>query len=171
MSHPNPSNSDAELLSELRHYKRLAAKLPHDEVKMELPEGASLKTERGAWKIKWHSSRCIIGPSNEKSFKATLKMYNEPDGQYSHLVSKSVTPVAFGAVTGFKRVLLVPPDINPKDVEYTMLVPGSKDVDYTLQVPGGFASAGILKRGMKWDESEWEQFFHTIQMIKHEKAG
>jgi hypothetical protein len=171
MSHPNPSEADAELLSELRHYKRLAAKLPHDEVEMDLPEGARRTTERGAWKIRWHSSRCIIGPSNEKCFKATIEMYNEPLGQFASLVSKSVTPVSFGAVTGFKRVIIVPADINPKDVEYTVLVPGSKDVDYTLQVPGGFASAGILKRGLKWDESEWERFFHTIQMIKHEKAA
>jgi len=33
------------------------------------------------------------------------------------------------------------------------------------------AHATNVQRGMEWDESEWEQFFHTIQMIKNDKKG
>jgi hypothetical protein len=43
---------------------------------------------------------------------------------------------------------------------------GSKSVDYTLEVPGGFVFVGIVRRGVAWNESEWEQYFQSIQMIK-----
>ena len=152
MSHSLPSRVDPELIAELRHYRKLAATQPHDDVKMDLPEGARLKTEQGAWKIRWRGFLFVLGPSIQKCFDQQVELFNQTGGQYAHLVSKTVTPVVFGPVRGFKHVQII------RDLD-------SKTVDYALQVPGGFVDAGILKRGTVWDESMWEQFFHTIQMI------
>jgi hypothetical protein len=153
MSHSLPSHVDPELLAELRHYRKLAASLPHDDVKIDLPKGARLKTEQGAWTVKWHGFTFFLGPSAKKGFDQQVEIFNQTGGQYAHLISKTITSVVFGAVRGIKHVQIT------QELD-------SKTVDYALEVPGGFAYAGILKSGMKWDESEWEQFFDTIQMIQ-----
>ena len=153
MSHSIPPRADSELLAELRHYRKVAAALPHDDVKMDLPEGARLKTEEGAWKVRWQGFTCILGPSSKKGYDQQVEIFNQTCGQYAHLVSKAVTSCVFGAVRGIKHVQVI------RDLD-------SKTVDYALEVPGGFVDVGILKRGAAWDESDWEQFFHTIQMVK-----
>ena len=153
MPHPIPSNVDPELVAELRHYRKVAATAPHDDVKMDLPDGARLKTEQGAWKVRWRGFLFVLGPSTKKGYDQQFEQFKKTGGQYSHLVSKTVTPVTFGSVRGIKHVEII------RDID-------SKSVDYVLEVPGGFVDVGILKRGTTWDESEWEQLFHTIQMIK-----
>jgi hypothetical protein len=153
MSHTVSSRVDPELAAELRRYRKLAAASPHDDVKMDLPDGARLKTEQGAWKVRWHGFTFVLGSSSKKGFDHQVEVFSQTGGQYAHLVSKTVTPVVFGAVRGMKHVEII------RDLD-------SKTVDYALEVPGGFVDAGILKRGTTWDESEWEQFFHTIQMIR-----
>ena len=158
MSQHFPANVDPELVAELKHYRKLAAMQPHDDVKMDLPEGARVKTEQGAWKVRWRGICLSLVRHRSVAYDQQVALFNEPAKQYAHLYSITVTPVTFGGVTGVRRVQIV------RDLD-------SKSVDYALEVPGGFAHAGIVRRGMAWDESEWEQFFQTIQMIKNDKAG
>ena len=148
-----PPHVDPELVAELKHYRKLADLQPHDDVKMDLPEGARVKTEQGAWKLRWRKYLFFVCPSSKLGYDQQVALFNEPSGQYAHLYSITVTQVTFGSVKGMKRVQIV------RDLD-------SKSVNYALEVPGGFVEAGIVRRGMAWDESEWEQFFHTIQMIK-----
>jgi hypothetical protein len=61
-------------------------------------------------------------------------------------------PVELGAVLGFKYVHCIPEL-------------GSKQVRYSLRVPGGYACAVVLKKGLKWEESQLEQWLATIQVI------
>jgi hypothetical protein len=158
MSQHFPANVDPELVAELKHYRKLAAVQPHDDMKMDLPEGARIKTEQGAWKVRWRRYLFVVGPSSKLGYDQQVALFNEPAKQHAHLYSIAVTPVKFGEIRDMKRVEIV------RDLD-------SKSVDYALEVPGGFAHAGIVRRGMAWDESEWEHFFHTIQMIKNDKAG
>ncbi|MFN7140802.1 MAG: hypothetical protein ACK4UN_15805 [Limisphaerales bacterium] len=154
MSQEFPSNLDPALVAELKHYRKLSAMQPHDEVKMDLPEGARIKTEQGAWKVKWRKYLFVIAPSTKEGHDQQIALFNEPaTGPYGRLYSITVTPVVFGAVRGVKRVMIV------REVD-------SKSVDYTLEVPGGFVFVGIVRRGMAWNESEWEQYFPSIQMIR-----
>ena len=149
-----PTNADPELIAELKHYRKLAALEPHDDVKMDLPEGARVKTEQGVWKVRWCKFLLVVGPSSKLGYDQQIALFNEPaDGPYARLYSITVTPVAFGGIRGVKRVMIV------REVD-------SKSVDYTLEVPGGFVFVGIVRRGSAWDESEWEQFFHTIRLIQ-----
>ena len=154
MSQQFPSNVDPELVAELKHYRKLAATRPHDDVKMDLPEGAHIKMEQGVWKVRWRKFQFFLGPLSEKEYHGQSALYSEPaTGHYAHLYSITVTPVTFGSIRGVKRVEIV------REV-------GSKSVEYALEVPGGFVHAAIIRRGLDWDESEWEQFFPSIQMIK-----
>jgi hypothetical protein len=93
---------------------------------------------------------------SEDEYQRQVTLLGEPaTGPYAQFYSITVTQVTFGAVKGVKSVRVV------REV-------GSKSVQYALEVPGGFTHAGILKRGLEWDEAEWEQFFPTIRMIKNE---
>ena len=151
-----PDNVDPELVVELQHYRKLAAAAPHDDVRMDLPEGARLRTEQGVWKARWRKSQFFVGPLSKEEYDGQVVLLSEPAaGPYAHFYSITVTQVTFGAVKGVKSVRVV------REV-------GSKSVQYALEVPGGFAHAGIVKRGLEWDEAEWEQFFPTIRMIKNE---
>jgi hypothetical protein len=154
MSHMPSANVDPELLAELRYYRKLAASLPHDDVTMDLPEGARLKTKQGTWIVKWRGYTFIIYPENKKSFNSQVEFRSQPEkGPYANLISKTVTSVKFGAAKGVKCVTTIR-ELNAKNIEYE------------LKVPGGYVGAGIHKRGMSWDESEWERLFPTIRMIK-----
>ncbi len=157
MSQEYPSNIDPELVAELQHYRKLAATQPHDEVKMDLPEGAHVKMEQGVWKVRWRKFQFFIGPLSEQEFHGQTALLGEPAaGQYARLYSITVAPATFGAVRGVKRVEII------REV-------GSKSVRYALEVPGGHAHAAIIRRGLEWDETEWEQLFPSIQMIKNER--
>ena len=157
MSQQFPDSIDPALVAELRHYRKLAAAAPHDDVMMDLPEGARLKKEGGVWKVKWHKAQFFVGPLSKEEYDGQVVLLSEPPtGPSAHFCSITVTRVTFGAVKGVKSVRLV------QEV-------GSKSVQYALEVPGGFAHAGIVRRGLEWDEAEWEEFFPTIRMIKNEK--
>ena len=124
MSQQFPSSVDPELVAELRHYRKLAATQPHDDVKTELPEGARVKTEQGAWKVRWRKYLFVVGPSSKLCHDQQVALFNEPAKQYAHLYSITLTPVTFGGVRGVKRVQIV------RELD-------SKSVDYALEVPGG----------------------------------
>jgi hypothetical protein len=47
MSQQHPANVDPELVAELKHYRKLAAMQPHDDLKMDLPEGAHVNKQQG----------------------------------------------------------------------------------------------------------------------------
>lgn len=148
------ANVDRELLTELRQYRKVEASLPYDDVTMDLPEGARLKTKQGVWIITLRGYKCILSPQNKKCFDSSVEFFKEPvKGPYANLVSTTVTSVKYGVVKAIKRVTIIR-ELN------------SKDIDYELKVPGGYAAVGILKRGILWDESEWEQLFPTIRIIK-----
>ncbi len=68
MSQQFPPNVDPELIAELKHYRKLAALQPHDDVKMDLPEGARLRTEQGAWKVRWRKCLLFVCPSSKLGF-------------------------------------------------------------------------------------------------------
>jgi hypothetical protein len=155
MSQQFPANVDPELFAELQHYRKLAAAAPHDDIEMDLPEGARVKTEQGVWKVKWRKSQFFVGPLSKEEYDGQVVVLSEPaTGPYAYFYSISVTHVTFGAVKGVKSLRVV------REV-------GSKSVQYAFEVPGGFAHVGIVKRGLEWDESEWEQFFPTIRMIRN----
>jgi hypothetical protein len=157
MSPQSPDNIDPALVAELQHYRKLAAAAPHDDVKMDLPERARVKAEQGVWKVRWRKSQFFVGPLSEDEYQGQVALLSEPAaGPYAHFYSITTTQVTFGAVKGIKSVRVVRET-------------GSKSVQYALQVSGGFAHAGIVKRGLEWDESEWEQFFPSIRMIKNER--
>jgi len=157
MSQQFPDNIDPALIAELQHYRNLAAAAPHDDVKMDLPEGARVKIEQGVWKVRWRKSQFFLGPLSDTEYQSQVALLSEPaTGPYAHFYSITVTQVAFGAVKGIKCVRVV------REV-------GSRSVQYALEVPGGFAHGGILKRGLDWDESEWEEFYPSIRMIKNER--
>ncbi len=153
MSQQFPSSVDPELVAELRQYRKLAAMQPHDDVTMDLPEGAHVKKENGVWKVRWRKFQFFVGPLSKEEYDGQVALLSEPpSGPYARFYSITVTPVTLGAVKGVKQVQVV------REV-------GSKSVRYALEVAGGFAHAGIVRRGMEWDESEWERFFPSIQMI------
>lgn len=144
MSQQFPDNVDPDLVAELQHYRKLAAAAPHADIKMDFPEGARVKTEQGVWKVKWGRSQFFVGPLSEEEYDGQVVLLSEPaTGPYAHFYSITVAQVTFGAVKGVKAVRVV------REV-------GSKSVQYALEVPGGFAHAGIVKRGLEWEESEWE---------------
>ena len=154
MSQEFPPNVNPELVAELRHFGSIADALPYDDVKMGLPEGARVKTEQGVWKVRWRKSQFFVSPLSKEEYHVQVALFSEPaTGPYAQFYSIAVTPVVFGGVRGVKCVQVV------REV-------GSKTVQYALEVPGGFAHAAIVRRGMAWDESEWEQFFPSIQMIR-----
>ena len=153
MSQQFPPHVDPELIAELKHYRKVAAMQLHDDVKIDLPGGARVKTEQGAWKVRWHKYLFVLGPSSKQGYEQQIALFNEPAEMYAQLCSITVTPVTFDLVRGVKRVTVI------REVL-------AKSVDYALEVPGGYVDAGIIRRGLEWDESEWELFFPSIQLIK-----
>jgi hypothetical protein len=154
MSQQFPANVDPELVAELKHHRKLAATQPHDDVKMDLPEGARVKMEVGVWKVRWRKFQFFIGPLSKQEFQGQIALLSEPaSGHHARLYSITVTQVVFSSVRGVKRVEII------REI-------GSKSVEYALEAPGGYVHAAIIRRGLEWDESEWEQLFSSIQMIK-----
>ena len=124
-----------------------------DEIEMELPPEARIKkigAECG-WKVSWLRTTLFIFPTDKKHMDYMVKDFHE--GARHHLSKVEVTPVIFGKVTGFKRVV-------------DMSIVESMSVDYALEVLGGYASASLLKKGTSIDESRFEQYFHTIRIVR-----
>jgi hypothetical protein len=124
-----------------------------DEIEMELPPEARINKlggERG-WKVSWLRTTLFVFPVDKNHMDYMVKDFHE--GPRHHLSKVEVTPVAFGNVTGFKRFV-------------DMSIVESVHVDYALEVPGGYASASLLKKGMQIDVSKFEQYFHTIRIVR-----
>lgn len=120
---------------------------------MKIPTEALAKKLHGGWKASWLGFTLLVFPSDKKSFEKEVEFFHQPPKPHPVPIAVSVTPIAFGKVKGFKKVMVI------NEIE-------SKSVDYTLEVPGGYATAEILKRGIKWEESKLEQCFHTIHIIQ-----
>jgi hypothetical protein len=105
-----------------------------EEIQMELPAEARIRKlggERG-WKVSWLRTTLFISPVDKKYMDYKVKDFHE--GPRHHLSKVEVTPVVFGNVTGFKRLV----DLS---------IIESMHVDYALEVPGGYASASLLVTG------------------------
>jgi hypothetical protein len=129
------------------------------QVRMQFPEGAKTKRHFQGWKIRWNGFTVWVLPCDQTSFQREIQGFQEPVGQYAALIAVAVLPVHFGAAHGVKRI-------------ETTAELGTKHAKYALEVPGGCALVAVMKKGLKWEESEVEQWFSTIQILKsHESAA
>lgn len=127
-----------------------------DEVEMQFPPEARVKKQGLVWKARWRGWTLFVLPCDKTAFDSEIESFREPVRQYANLIAVSLTPVQFGAVSGFKKVTVI-----------TEL--GSKNAEYALTVPGGYVSATLFKKGTDWEEATLDQYFSTIQIIKRTK--
>ncbi len=133
-----------DLMGELR--SRPAAVNPKRKVEMKLPEGArSRSMQNGAVKISWKRITFMAVPVESRYLNTSMDQSSCP--------SDIVTRVQFGQVMGHKR--------NRPE----FLKTGVHSVDYFLEAPGGGVQIWLLKKGGHFDESEFEDFFHTIRLV------
>jgi hypothetical protein len=123
------------------------------QVELQFPPEAKIKRLHGGWKARWRGFTVFVLPEERACFEREIELFREPVQQYAKLISISVLPVRLGNVTGFKKV-------------QEILEVGNKDVSYALQVPGGYATAAILKKGIEWDESVFDQCLSSIQVVE-----
>jgi hypothetical protein len=129
------------------------------EIQMELPPEAKVKKlPDGTWKVSWLRATLFVGPINKDYMELEAKSFYET--RADRLIKFKVTPVSFGNVTGLKRLT----DAS--------IVEGMK-AEYVLEVPGGYVSVSLLKHGNRIDEakfkefeSKFEQYFHTIRVLR-----
>lgn len=124
-----------------------------DTISMEFPSEALTKKHYHGWKMRWRGFTLFVLPCDETSFESEIRGFHDPIGQYANLITVSVVPVHFGVVHGVKHLR-------------TIAELGSKQIKYALKVPGGYATAAVMKKGLEWEESQLEQYFSTIQVIK-----
>ena len=123
------------------------------QVEMQFPPEARIKRLHGGWKARWRGFTVFVLPEEKACYEREIEFLREPVQQYAKLISVSVLPVELGNVTGFKKVQVVP------EV-------GTKDVSYALQVPGGYATGAILKKGIEWEESVFDECLSSIQVVQ-----
>jgi len=124
-----------------------------EEIHMELPPGAKVKKRlggSGGLEASWKRTTLFAFPENKEHKR---KFQEQPQ---HHLAKIKMSPVAFGSVTGFKRLV----DLS---------IIESMQVEYALEAPGGYASVSLLKTGISIDESKFEQYFHTIRVVRVQK--
>jgi hypothetical protein len=132
---------------------------PQEEVHMQFPSEAKAKPHFQGWKIRWNGFTAWVLPCDRDSYQREIRAFQEPVEQYANLIAIEVSPLRVGPVQGVKRV-------------ETTAELGAKHVKYALEVPGGYATAAVMKKGLKWQESHIEQLFATIQVAKpHESAA
>ena len=125
---------------------------PRDGIFMQLPKEAKIRKrlDSGIWEVTWMGAKLWISPADRKEIESEVRSFLE--SARTPFVNVLVMPVAFGNVGGVKKVTQVQDQQSP-------------DVDYALQVPGGYAQIGLAKSGPGLDESEFEQYFHTVRIV------
>jgi len=134
-----------------------------DEIEMELPPGARVKKRLeggGGWQVKWLGATLFLIPVDPKYLENELAAFHKSQSLTHPVYKFTVTPVAFGNVKGTKCL------------EDASLLE-AMTAEYALEVPGGFVTASLLKSGNRIDahkfkefESKFEQYFHTIRLIR-----
>jgi hypothetical protein len=126
------------------------------EVRMELPEGAKVTVENGTWSVKWGRLWLFVYPRHREEMHSEAGRWK--DDSKSHPMvdgsGNSVEEVRFGEVAGIKSI-------------WKEKARKIKRVAYALDVPGGHIVAGVDSGRVDFDESEFEQYFHTMRVLNY----
>jgi hypothetical protein len=121
---------------------------------MNVPEDAKTELENGCLCVKWKRQLLYIYPSALEDLgrrRGQLRA-DAKSGPLQNGATMTLTDVNFGEASGMKCVT-------------SIASPPIKRVEYALTVPGGYAIVVIDAWSGKFDETIWEAYFPSLQII------
>jgi hypothetical protein len=121
---------------------------------MNVPEDAKSQLENGCLCVKWKRQLLTVYPSALEDLgrhRGQLRA-DAKSGRLQNGATMTLTDVNFGDASGMKCVT-------------SIASPPFKRVDYALTVPSGYAIIVIDSWSGKFDETIWEPYFPSLQIL------
>ena len=126
---------------------------PPGAIEMKFPPGGRAKKRDTAWEVRLRGVALLLFPNDKTGFDLHIETFNVAAGLEKGAAVWAITPVVFGRVRGVKFVR----------VASALRL---KEVHYALEVPGGYCTGEITGPGTDWDESNLEQCFGSLRLVR-----